>query len=143
MPGTLRFQGGNLLLVNDPPKTKEIILKLQELQRHNTLIPALQPTNRLFLRWSESGGTGLFNPEADRRELHYDPLPSVEEEWVNEVVNNSPWETFMKKWYKSTLDSKSLAEELCISRTQLYNDWRNALWYFRGRLEEVGFDVRG
>lgn len=142
-PGELRYDGEELLRVKDPPRAKEIIVKLEELRRHNTLDPRLQPTHRLFLRWAEGGGDGLPNPEADRRELHYDPLPSVEEEWVTEVVKGSPWETLFRKLYRTSLDSKRLAEELNISRTQLYNDWRNALWYFRGRLEEVGFDVRG
>jgi len=140
-PGTLRYQRGELLLVKEPPRAKEIILQLQELRRHNTLQPELQPTNRIFLRWAEAGGDGLPNPAADRRELHYDMLPADEEEWVTEVVKGSPWETLIRKWYRTTLDSKRLAEELCISRTQLYADWRCALWYFRGRLEEVGFDV--
>lgn len=142
IPGVLRYDGSELLRVKDPPPAKEIILKLEEMRRHNTLQPALQPTHRLFLRWAEGGGDGLPNPGAERRELHYDPLPPTEEEWVTEVVKGSPWETFMRKFYRTTLDTKQLAEELFISRTQLYNDWKNALWYFRGRLEEVGFDVR-
>lgn len=143
-PGTLRYQRGHLPQVAEPPAAPHVILKLQALRRHNTLQPELQPTHRIFLRWVETGaGTGLPNPDAERRELHFDPLPPDEEERVTAIVRESPWEHLIKKWYLSTLDSQRLADALCISRTQLYADWRSALWYFRGRLEADGFDVRG
>lgn len=140
-PGELRYSGRRLLRVTEPPAAPEVILKLQNLRRHNTLQPELVPTHRIFLRWSESGGSGLPNPEADIRETHYDPLPLDEEEMVSLIVRDSPWETLIRKWYMSTLDSQKLADLLRISRTQLYSDWRCALWYFRGRLEVAGFAV--
>lgn len=120
-----------------------MILKLQALRRHNSLQPELQPTHRVFLRWSESGGSGLPNPNADKRELHFDPLPLEQEGIVSEIVRTCPWETLIREWYLGTLDSQRLADGFGISRTQLYTDWRCALWYCRGRLEAAGFDVHG
>ncbi len=142
-PGKLRYRGGMMLRVNEPPAAPFVILTLQSMRRHNSLQPELQPTHRLFLRWAESGGSGIPNPDCDRRVLHFDPLPVDEEYRITEMVNCSPWETLIRKWYASTKDSQALADELQISRTQLYNDWRAALWYYRGRLESAGFDVRG
>jgi hypothetical protein len=134
-PGTLRYHGDVLLTVRDPAPTDRVIVTLRSIQRHNTLEPQLQETNRILLRWGESGGTGLPNPEADQRETHYDPLPPDLQERVDDTVGDSPWETLMRKWYRTSLDRKTLAKELRISRTQLYADWRAALWYYRGRFE--------
>lgn len=138
-----RYQrGGGVVLVKDPPPVERVILTLQAFRRHNTLNPILQPTDRVLLRWAESGGTGLPNPEAETRETHYDPLPPDLQAKVDEIVAKSPWETFVRKWYRTNLTVKELAEVLCISRVQLYADWRAALWYFRGRFEsEHGLDV--
>lgn len=134
-PGTIRYQGGKMLLVKEPPTVPEKILTLQILRRHNTLEPALQPTNRMLLRWAEGGGNGLPNPEADIRETHYDPLPPDLQGKVDTIVEGSPWAMLARKWYRSAGDRKALAEELRISRTQLYGDWRAALWYFTGRFQ--------
>lgn len=133
--GTLRYQGGKLLLVSEPPRVQVRMLKLQELRRHNTLEPELQSTNRILLRWSECGGTGLVNPDADTRETHYDMLPPDLQEKVDDIVDASPWETLIRKWYLSTVDKQGLAELLGMSRSQLYSNWRSALWYYRGRFE--------
>lgn len=135
-PGLLKYQrGGQLLLVKDPPPAPRVMLTLQALRRHNTLQPELQPTDRVLLRWGESGGTGLPNPDAEIRETHYDPLPPDLQEKVDDIVGGSPWVSFTRKWYRTNLTAKALAEEMCISRVQLYADWRSALWYYRGRFE--------
>lgn len=131
-----RYQrGGALLLCKDPPPVVRVILSRESLRRHNSLQPALQPTHRMLLRWGESGGNGLPNPEADVRELHYDPLPPDLQERVDGIVAGSPWEMLTRKWYRTDLTTKALADELCVSRKQLYVDWGNSLWYFRGRFE--------
>jgi hypothetical protein len=106
-------------------------------RRHNALHPALQGTHRILLRWGESGGTGMPNPEADIRETHYDPLPPDLQQKVDDVVNDSPWETLARKWYRTSLTVKDLAEVLCVSRKQLYIDWGASLWYYRGRFEAM------
>lgn len=142
-PGKLCYQGGQLLRVQEPPRAKHIILTLKMLRRHNSLDPELEPTNRIFLRWGEKGGTGMPNPEADVRETHYDPLPLADQECVDEIVRQSPWEALMRKWYRTNLDTKALAESMGISRQQIYTKHSNALWYFRGRLEAARFDVSG
>jgi hypothetical protein len=139
-PGVPRYQrGGRLLLCREPPPVPRETLTIEQLlaarQRHNSLQPALEPTNRILLRWGESEGTGIPNPEAETRETHYDPLPPDLQKKVSGIVTGSPWETLTRKWYRSSLSNKELAEQLRISRTQLYNDWRSALWYFRGRFE--------
>jgi len=134
-PGELKYEGGILLTVNDPPRVRVRMMKLRELRRHNTLEPELHETERILLRWSESGGTGLFNSEADIRETHYDPLPPDLQEKVDDIMHASPWETLARKWYRSTLNKKALADLFCISRSQLYADYRAALWYYRGRFE--------
>lgn len=137
-PG-LRYQrGGRILLVNDPPPPEHRVLTLAALRRHNTLQPALQPTDRILLRWAESGGTGLPNPDAERRETHYDPLPPDLQTRVDEIVDGSPWKLLAVKWYRTTLDRRALANELHLSKTQLYEDWKALLWYFRGRFEGAG-----
>lgn len=134
-PGTLRYQGGNLLEVRLPTPTAQVIVSLQAIRRHNSLEPPLQPTHRVLLRWSESLGTGIPNPEADRRETHYDPLPPDLQEKVDDIVEASPWNILMHKRYRTNLDIKALAEVLCVSRAQLYSDLRAALWYFTGRFQ--------
>lgn len=134
-PG-LRYQrGGRLLLVNDPEAPAKVRLTLEALRRHNTLQPALEPTNRVLLRWAEGGGTGIPDPDAEIRQTHYDPLPPELQRKVEDIVTGSPWEALTRKWYRSTMTGQQLADLFCVSRTQLYSDWRSALWYFRGRFE--------
>lgn len=135
-PPELRYHGdGELLLVKDPKPVERVILTLQSLRRHNTLQPILQPTHRILLRWGESGGTGLPNLEAETRETHYDPLPPDLQAKVDDIVTGCAWELLTRKWYRTTLTGQELAVSLCISRSQLYADWRAALWYFTGRFE--------
>lgn len=141
-PPALRCaENGEPLRVREPPPVPRVMLTLQthkKLQRLNILKPALQPTHRMLLRWGEGGGNGLPNPEAEIRELHYDPLPPDLQEAVDEIVGGSPWETLTRKWYRTNLTNKDLADLLCISRKQLYIDWNASLWYYRGRFEENG-----
>lgn len=134
-PGTLRYQGDELLIVVEPPRVPVRMMKLQELRRHNSLEPALQDTHRILLRWSESGGTGLPNPEAETRETHYDPLPPDLQEKVDDIVDCSPWKTLTVKRYRTSLGTKELADVLCTSRSRFYEDLRAALWYYRGKFE--------
>lgn len=135
-PGLLRYQrGGKLLLCKEPPPVLRVILTQESLRRHNSLQPALQSTHRTLLRWGESGGTGLPNPEADVRETHYDPLPPDLQGKVDDIVKDSPWEMLARKWYRTSLTTKELAASLCVSRPQLYIDWKSSLWYYRGRFE--------
>lgn len=123
--------------VQEPARVRLHILSLQEIRRHNSLEPQLQETDRVLLRWSETGGSGLPNHEAEIREMHYDPLPPDLCEKVDEVVDGGPWKTLTIKWYRSPLDRKVLAEQLRISRNQLYVDWRCSLWYYRGCFERL------
>lgn len=121
--------------VREPPLVPVRLLKLAAIRRHNSLEPQLQETNRVLLRWGEGGGTGLPSHDAEIRETHYDPLPPDLQEKVDEIVDDSPWKTLTVKWYRSARDRKILANELRISRSQLYTDWRCSLWYYRGRFE--------
>jgi hypothetical protein len=135
-----RYQkGGALLLCKDPPRPMRVTLTMEQLlaarQRHNSLQPALQPTDRILLRWGESGGNGLPNPEAEVRETHYDPLPPDLHEKVDDIVEGSPWEMLTRKWYRTSLTNRELAVSLCVSRPQLYIDWKSSLWYYCGRFE--------
>lgn len=135
-PGVLRYQpDGGLPVVKDPAPVQRVMLTLQALRRHNTLQPALQPTHRILLRWGEGGGNGLPNPEAEIRETHYDPLPPDLQTKVDDIVAGCAWESFAWKWYRTSLTAKDLADVMCISRVQLYADWRACLWYFTGRFE--------
>jgi hypothetical protein len=127
------------LRVKDPlpvPRTMLTMAAFQQaLRRHNALQPVLQGTHRILLRWGESGGNGMPNPEADIRETHYDPLPPDLQRKVDDIVAGSPWETLARKWYRTSLTVKELAADLCVSRKQLYIDWGASLWYYRGRFE--------
>jgi hypothetical protein len=134
-PGAPRYIGGVMPLVKEPPSVPLRILQVAALRRHNTLEPQLEETNRILLRWSESGGTGLPNPEAETRETHFDPLPPDLQEKVDGIVDVSPWKTLTIKWYRSPIERRGLADVLRISRSQLYTDWRCSLWYYRGRFE--------
>lgn len=135
-PGSMRYGiHGRLLEVREPERVHVRITRLEDIRRHNTLEPPLQETNRILLRWSESGGTGLPNPEAETRVTHYDPLPPDLREKVDEIVDASPWRILTVKWYRTTLVGRELAEEMCISRAQLYADVRAALWYYTGRFQ--------
>lgn len=135
-PPVLRYQNdGALLVVKEPAPVERIVLTLQSLRRHNTLQPALQPAHRILLRWGESGGTGIPNPEADVRETHYDPLSPDLQTKVDDIVTGCAWEMFARKYYRTDLTNKELAEELCISRSQLYSELSFMLWYFTGRFE--------
>jgi hypothetical protein len=138
--GLRRYQqGGSLLLCKDPPRPLRVTLTMEQLlaarRRHNSLQPALQPTDRILLRWGESGGNGLPNPEAEIRETHYDPLPPDLHQRVDDIVDGSPWEKLTRKWYRTSLTNRELAEVLGVGKTQLYVDWGNSLWYYRGRFE--------
>lgn len=135
-PGALRRdRSGAVPLVKEPVPVERVILTLQSLRRQNTLQPALVPTHRIFLRWGESGGTGMPNPEAETRETHYDPLPPDLQAKVDDIVTGCAWEFLARKWYRTTLTGQQLADSMHISRTQLYVDWRASLWYFTGRFE--------
>ena len=142
-PGVLRVDAeGRPIRSREPPHLPRVTLTLevydQRLRRHNALQPALLGTHRLLLRWGESGGNGLPNPEADVRELHYDPLPPDLHERVDAIVEDSPWEVLTRKWYRTDLTMRELAEVLCVGKTQLYTDWKYALWYYRGCFEFHG-----
>jgi hypothetical protein len=142
-PG-LRYQrgGGLILMQGEAPKVEQARkLTLEALRRHNSLEPELQDTHRLFLRWSEREGTGLSDPDADIREMHYDPLPLPLQERISVLVDSSPWNRLVRKLYAWTLDKRSLAEQLGVSKSQLYSDRRSALWYFRGRFEAEGIPL--
>lgn len=134
-PGTLRYQRGIVITVRAPPEVQVRRLALDAIRRHNSLEPELQETHRTLLRWGESAGTGLPNPDAETRETHYDPLSPDLQERVTSMVDSSPWAPFARKVYLATLTGKSLAEELGVSRTKFYSDLRSALWFFRGRFE--------
>lgn len=136
-PGTPRYIGGVMPVVKAPPLVPVRLLKITAIRRHNSLEPQLEETNRVLLRWGEGGGTGLPDSDAETRETHYDPLPPDLQEIVDATIEASPWKTLTVKWYRSTRDRKALAEELCISRSQLYTDWRCALWFYRGRFEAL------
>lgn len=136
-PGTLRYQGGHLLEVKPPAAVPQVIVTLQAVRRHNTLEPCLQPTHRIFLRWSESAGSGLPDEDADQRESHYDPLPPDMQTKVEVILTESPWEALIRKRYRTNLNMTQLADALCISRTQIYADVRSALWYFTGRFQSA------
>lgn len=135
LPGKLRYQGGQLLEVRLPAPAPPVIVTLQAIRRHNTLEPPLQPTHRIFLRWSESAGDGMPDPDADRRESHYDPLPPDVQMKVDAILDESPWRVLMRKRYRTNLNMTELADDLCISRSQIYSDLRAALWYFTGRFQ--------
>lgn len=134
-PGALRYLGGVMPLVREPPIVPVRIMKLAELRRHNTLEPELQETHRLFLRWGEREGTGMPNPDADIREAHYDPLPLEIQQRVSSIVAKSPWLELIHKVYLTNLARGSVAEQLGVSRAQFNANRRAALWYFRGRFE--------
>lgn len=129
---------GKPLRVKEPPMVQRVMLTVamhKKLQREKILTPELQPTHRTFLRWGESGGNGLPNPEAEIRETHYDPLPPEIQEKVDDIVFGSPWEMLVRKWYRTSKTNQELADELGVKRTQLYTNWNSALWYYRGRFE--------
>lgn len=137
--GSPRYRrNGDLLLVKDPKPVDRVILTLQSLRRHNSLQPALQPADRILLRWGENEGTGMPNLEAETRETHYDPLPPDIQTKVGVIVTGCAWEILVRKWYRTTLTAQQLADEMCVSRSQLYADWRAALWYLTGRFEAEG-----
>jgi hypothetical protein len=124
--------------VKEPPMVQRVMLTLamhRLLQRQKILRPDLQPTHRTLLRWGESGGTGLPNPEAEIRETHYDPLPPDIHEKVDDIVSASPWDLFARKVYRTNLTNEQLLTELGLKRTQFYTDWNSSLWYFRGHFE--------
>lgn len=106
---------------------------LEAMRRHNSLNPALQPTFRTLLRWSEGGGDGLPNAESDKRETHYDLLPPDLQARVDAIVDGSPWEYFCKKFFRTNLTCVALAKALGIGRTKLYDDLDKMLWYFCGQ----------
>jgi hypothetical protein len=138
-PFTGRRSQDESLRVKEPPPVLRMTLTMEKLlharRRQNSLHPQLAPTDRMLLRWGESGGNGLPNPEADIRETHYDPLPPDLQQRVDDIVAHSPWEALTRRWYRTNLPVKDLAEQLCIPRRQIYYDWNSALWYYRGRFE--------
>src|SRR5262245_42219020 len=110
-PGTLHYHNDKLLRVKEPPQAPYIILTLQELRRHNSLQPELQPTNRIFLRWAAGSGTGLYNPDAEpRRESHMSRLGDAEHKLVDQMIIDSPWETLIRAWYRTEIDTQQLAK---------------------------------
>lgn len=135
-PGPRYQRGGRLVLMETEVPSAEVRkLKLEEVRRHNSLDLELQDTHRIFLRWSETAGVGDFNPEADIRETHYDPLPLEVQQRVTVIVDESPWQKFMRKLYFTTLTKSSLAEQLGISLAQFKTKRGNALWFFKGRFQ--------
>lgn len=122
--------------VPDPPRVPRTVLTVEKfaerLKRHNALPLPLHGPHRVLLRWSEGGGNGMPNPEAEVRDTHYDPLPPNEQELVDEIVAASPFELLTRKWYRTDKSMRELAEDLGVAKTKLYEDWRCALWYYRG-----------
>lgn len=134
-PGSLRYQRGTVITVREPAPVSVRRLALDVIKRHNSMDPELVGTHRVLLRWMEREGTGLPNPDAEKRETHFDPLPLEVQEKVSDIVNASPFAKFTRKLYGTNLTGRSLAQELGISHTKFLSEWRGALWYFRGRFE--------
>lgn len=138
-PGSLRYgqRGTVITMTAEVPSVPwpDRKLTLEGLKRHNSLDPELQDTHRVLLRWSETAGSGEFNPEADKREIHYDPLPLEVQEKVAAIIAASPWGFFVRKLYFTTLTMGSLADQLGISAALLKTERKNCLWYFNGRFE--------
>src|ERR1051325_1247686 len=103
----MRYQGGMLLTVRAPVSIHVRRLALEAIRRHNSLEPELEGTHRVLLRWSESEGTGLPNPDAEVREIHFDPLPLKIQERVTEIIDSSPWATLTRKLYRTALTGRS------------------------------------
>lgn len=135
-PGSLRYNArGVLITVRSPPPVNVRRLALEVIRRHNSMEPELVGTHRVLLRWMEREGTGLPNPDAEKRETHFDPLPLEVQQRVTDIVDESPFAKFTRKLYGTNLTGRSLAQQLGISHTKLLSERRAALWYFRGRFE--------
>jgi hypothetical protein len=135
-PGPRFESGGALVLMKGKlPQLYPRKMTPEELQRYSSLDPELQGTLRVLLRWSERAGMGEFNPEAEIRETHYDPLPPDIQERVTAIVDTSPWPHFLRKLVMTTLAKGSLAEQLGMAKRTFYSERKNALWYCRGRFE--------
>ena len=124
-----------LLRVVDFPAAIGRVIPLEELRWHNTLEPELLGTYRVLLRWSEREGSGLYNPDAEIRETHYDPLPLEIQGKVTTVIDTSPWPSFIRKLVMTNLTRGALAEQLGMAQRTFYAERKNALWYCRGRFE--------
>lgn len=135
-----------LLRVADPPTARGAILTLKALRRHNSLDPELQPTHRIFLRWAEPGPSGAGPPDLDvaPRETHFSPLPPDVQAIVTDLVHDAPKRTglLIRRWYRSQRDTVEIMAELKVCRKQLYIEYKQGLWYFRGLFESRGLDVR-
>lgn len=133
--GSLRYQRGTVITVREPLPVPVRKLALEAIRAYANLEPELVETHRVLLRWSESEGTGLPNPDADKRETHYSPLPPDLQSKVTAIVDASPWCEFTRALYRAAISGRSLAERLGMTKTKFYEDRRAALWFYRGRFE--------
>lgn len=127
------------------PSAAQVIGKLQEATRHNTLDPELVPTDRMMQRWAVSVGSGLPQDVEGWDDKPISKPPPLDDETaitVDRIVQQlgEKYRRLAVSWYKSAKPRQSIAYELAIPRSSMYLEWRAMLWYLRGRFQGAGLD---
>ncbi len=117
------------------------------------LDPALQPTDRLLDIWARDDrpvGSGGLHPLEVMRLLQEGQVLGPESLTndqvmiiVDQAILRSPADVqdFLKVWYKQPTPVIVKAQRLGVSRTGVYELWRNRVWFMRGMFRAKGLAV--
>lgn len=113
--------------------------------------PRLRAVDRCFLRWAVTPTDNIQAPGyaslilMKRSIPATAPLDDAESKIVDAAVRASPiWAaSFVNLWYRSDLSTAEIATKLRIKKRQyVYEERDRVLFYYTGRLHEIGFSLR-
>lgn len=126
--------------------------QIRIINRATATDPRVQAADRCFLRWAATPYDSYGAPQLSYIILvnrgggtpSHVPLDDAESKIVDAVVRAAPyWAAgFVRMWYRSEMSIPQIAEELKVSRREyVYSERERVLFYFVGRLHEVGCSI--
>lgn len=137
--------------VHEPPPRKLSPKELKAIPIDWAVPPRLRVVDGCFVRWaatpvSDDGGTSIASLVLIRREGDSGPTPldDAESKIVDAAVRASPvWaHRFVTMYYRRALSVAEIAVELAMKRREyVYAERDLVLYYYLGRLHEIGFSL--
>ncbi len=136
--------------VPEVPRRMLTTAQLRIFQGQSAIHPLLRPVDRCFERWAATPANDQGGPRIasiviiGREATAAAPLDDAESKIVDCAIRASPlWASrFVQLWYRSELSVPAIADELKIKRRQgIYEERERVLFYYLGRLHEIGFGL--
>lgn len=137
--------------IGEVPMSKLTPEQIRVINRATATDPRVQVADRCFLRWAATPYDSYGAPQLSYIILvnrsgtpSHVPLDDAESKIVDTVVRAAPyWAAgFVRMWYRSEMSVTQIAEQLKVSRREyVYAERERVLFYFVGRLHEVGCSI--